>query len=1309
MTRNEMQLTGLPFYTDTEYQDKNKWWVQNIYKNPSPNSRFLPFQIIKDITEVGGTTCPVPSSIDYIADFSTTIDGWYLVGGEGLTVTITHDINRIRIDIVNNNPGVFYQFAMGRIISTTQYRYNGGTINATLRGSSANCEVSGWYVPGAFNILPLGETLENGYTLNDTGTARDEIRDDVLISFLNQSGSNETFYIESFTSSSTPYQLLNQSTPYQSVFDTGDTDGWSIALSGTATLSAAPNLLTLTYNSETSVEIQRALSYANDNIIQFTVTINANAGKLTNIYIRGLRANGTTYIRFVTGINYIFGPGATEYTTVIDDDTLVEFTRLDIVIEPEGETATEFSSISITALEECVEQQADLWTEAELINVKTGATEDISTYMNDNTEVSTQSNYQVAIYDSSVNLASNMNPGYYYLYLNDGQDSYYSEVFLACEDLSEFIKIEWWRDSDLVFTNQDGNARIVYSTGYINSMYIDSDIGKPQYQYQIEETERSGYKFVEKVVSFKRFNFDGILPEAIVDVISKIPHHEYITITYNGISLRVSKFDVREPDWTDYGDLAVLPIEFETYTVISSGTKLSGTVNELFGNDTEAINIRGNNKRIYQLNDTLDLDDLFIAADKDTLSEAVRLPFKETIQQIAIAEPVPKLDFDPQDEYPEHRIARIFYDAVENTWTLYTDIEGVSLQIGEELRARIVNNTGSTLLNGAAVSVTGASNNEIEIDLLDASNLNSSLRSYGLVTLEVVDGSVSYAVRYGAVRDVDTSTFTEGAILYADPENPGGLTESRPKAPFYPVRVGICLLKSATIGIIGVDTVIFNSTDTAVNIEGTLNGIVVDTPEVNFYESGGNIFVEVLNEKDNTRDLSFVLNGVRYNLNTTSGGGPNSGAFAQLTTGVDSETLFENYIYVWLNGSTPELKVSTLNTPDTLAEIGKASLFNYTRTISEGVYKFRRSNNAPDNGDDDGFNKWVTDAIRDKLGTTYTSGIDATVVVNSTPSVTISTTAGVAMQMHKSTFGLQDGTKYWIYNDNTNTVTYEQVSDLADIVETAAGFPLDRNGRYYRLRVYGMQNSSTGGGLSASDKLVITRPLGFYTSAAQAIVDANNYDVAINDIITEGVMFRLYTLVIARTGTAGNTWTLVEVQDNRTRLIGGVGGGGAQSGAGSDVNVAITSADTTPSYLNDKLTVSTSLTKTIVNPGANEQLNIDLASTITNVRQKFSGQVIPGFNTKTYSSSITFDFDDGNVQEVTITGDLTWSITNQQPGGSYTLYIIQDGTGGHTITGPSGKTSNSKEFSTGAGITNIVNVLITPGGTVLWSVVETTQ
>lgn len=1440
MTRNENQLTSLPFYTAEKYQDRQKWWVQSVYKLLSLKDRFIPFQIVKSIINIGGGTCGIPATVDYNSDFSGGVDGWEVsYKPPEVTVNLSASggiLNAACTTAIPNNP---YFIRLRKVITGAHnFAFNSCTYTMVLEGSSADSLLTAFDAPGGSFFANPGVSLDVEKTLTDTING-DNTYDYVELTLVQNAGSNETFQIKTVDTSSTPYELYIDENIYSSDWSL-DTDGWDIALLEPGSLSAANSRLVLDVSPGNSSIIEKTVSYSRVDIRNYTIKVDPYQSPdtiLEYIEVRGTR-DGEEITRIHT-VNHSFSTSQVYENTFQNSDNFDGFTRIRFKIVEDGSSNMEFDEVTFDANYKCQQEQLNIWTIAELIDVETGNVTDVSTYMNANTELVTFASYQVAIYKGGVALGTPMSNGFKYLKLSDGVDTWYSEVFQPCDDPSRFVKVEWWRDEDLVYTG----GRIVYTTGFINTMYLDADIAKPSYQYELEETERDGYEFREKTISYKQFAFEAILPESIIDVLSRLPNHEYVMLYYNDITYRTISIEMEEPEWEEHGDLAITPFKFKTDTVVTSGTDVSATVNELLANEDEAINIRGNNKRIFQLGDVVDFDDLFLPADKDSLSEAVRIPFSEVA---GLKGPVDYIDFTPQDEadvgYTE---GRAFYDINEKTWTFYNDLPDTALQLGEELRARLENDTGATLNNGIAVSITGAIGIRLKIELLDASDFDSSIRAFGLVTQDIVNGTEGYTVRFGLIRGVDTSAFAQGDIIYGDPATPGGLTNVRPKAPNYPVVFGVCVVSDPTNGVYGVDTRAFNGSDTSVNFEGALNGVVVETPAVNFYESGGNLFVEVTNQNEPTNDLAFVLDGTRYLLNTTSGGGPNGGAFAQLTPGANSTTFFENFVYVWINSGVPELKVSTLASTDTLAPIGLCALWDYTRTIAEGeVYKWRRYNDAPDNGPDDGFIRWSLDLDRDKLGTTYTSGIDPTITVNSTPTVKVETTAGVAMQAHRGTFDAQDGTKYWIYNNNANVATYELVSDLASIVETANGESLAVNGRYYRLRVYGMQNSSSGGDLSTTDKLIVTRPLGYYVTAAEAIVDASNFDVAPNDIVTEGVLFRLFTLVIGRTGGGGATWTLIEWQDNRSRLIGGIGGGGAGStGTGTDDKVRVTQNDSTNSYLDDKIqVVANELTKAIQNPAANENILLGLASaivknidfnagltvdalqtfldtnglkfgggtvrvfesalgvlktligsespltleqykvqigdafnytassanqdfvvgmankdarfffgdnnsryggmlwdasaerlTILNNRagtqidiqaggvraaaitsevQKFEGQAVGGDRTIGYSASMTFNMNDGNTQQVTVTGNIaSWTISNAQQGGAYTVYFIQDATGGHTIADPTGITHKMNEslpgFDTSPDGITVVNIFIRPDGGSMWSIVGT--
>ena len=106
---------------------------------------------------------------------------------------------------------------------------------------------------------------------------------------------------------------------------------------------------------------------------------------------------------------------------------------------------------------------------------------------------------------------------------------------------------------------------------------------------------------------------------------------------------------------------------------------------------------------------------------------------------------------------------------------------------------------------------------------------------------------------------------------------------------------------------------------------------------------------------------------------------------------------------------------------------------------------------------------------------------------------------------------------------------------------------------------------------------------------------------------------------------------------------------------------------------------------------------------------KAGGQITPGSYTITPSATPVFNCNNGNIQQMSVTANVTsWTITNAVAGGSYKLYLKQDATGGRTIANATGatKTKYSLPFVTTANADNIINIEVKPDGTIYWSIVE---
>lgn len=149
------------------------------------------------------------------------------------------------------------------------------------------------------------------------------------------------------------------------------------------------------------------------------------------------------------------------------------------------------------------------------------------------------------------------------------------------------------------------------------------------------------------------------------------------------------------------------------------------------------------------------------------------------------------------------RIRRMAWNETDQTVDLGMEY-GVVQQIGMETYARVQNNTGSTIPNGTVVGFSGVGPDDtLEVSPYLADGATPTLYVLGVMTHDLPDtGEKGYCTTFGYVRDVDTSAFAVGDILYASPTVAGGLTNVKPTAPDNVVPIAAVLHVSATVGVI---------------------------------------------------------------------------------------------------------------------------------------------------------------------------------------------------------------------------------------------------------------------------------------------------------------------------------------------------------------------------------------------------------------------------------------------------------------------------------------------------------------------------
>lgn len=159
------------------------------------------------------------------------------------------------------------------------------------------------------------------------------------------------------------------------------------------------------------------------------------------------------------------------------------------------------------------------------------------------------------------------------------------------------------------------------------------------------------------------------------------------------------------------------------------------------------------------------------------------------------------LDYIDLSSSPAHANVprRLAWNATDDTLNIHHK-DGVTQQVGLETYLRVLNNTGATIPNGSAVGFAGVSGGVLLGALYLADGATPIGYFGGVATQDIPDGEVGRITAFGFVRELDTSSFTDGQVVYASPSVPGGLTATKPTAPAFAIPVGVIALADAADG-----------------------------------------------------------------------------------------------------------------------------------------------------------------------------------------------------------------------------------------------------------------------------------------------------------------------------------------------------------------------------------------------------------------------------------------------------------------------------------------------------------------------------
>ncbi len=158
-------------------------------------------------------------------------------------------------------------------------------------------------------------------------------------------------------------------------------------------------------------------------------------------------------------------------------------------------------------------------------------------------------------------------------------------------------------------------------------------------------------------------------------------------------------------------------------------------------------------------------------------------------------------------------------------------MNGVTGSVMQDTFYNVKNQTGATITKGTIVRANGTvgASGRILIAPFLADGSYDSKVCLGVTAETILNGEDGKVTAFGAIRQIDTSAFANGTILYASPTTAGGFTSTEPTNPSNIVTIAIVIYSDVNNGEIFVrPTFVDNAADIAASLgyipQAQLNG-----------------------------------------------------------------------------------------------------------------------------------------------------------------------------------------------------------------------------------------------------------------------------------------------------------------------------------------------------------------------------------------------------------------------------------------------------------------------------------------------------
>lgn len=177
----------------------------------------------------------------------------------------------------------------------------------------------------------------------------------------------------------------------------------------------------------------------------------------------------------------------------------------------------------------------------------------------------------------------------------------------------------------------------------------------------------------------------------------------------------------------------------------------------------------------------------------------IAIPDNNKIDLNGLNSNIDKLHFKPDTLVALSEIGDVRYSPESKTLEVKVS-DTVSIQLGQEMQTRVKNNAGVQINNGQMVYIDSASGANPLAKIASTADADIAQRTFGMATENIASNGFGAITTEGLVRDINTSAFAEGAILWLGTN--GAVTNIEPVAPTPKISVGMVLRSNVANGVI---------------------------------------------------------------------------------------------------------------------------------------------------------------------------------------------------------------------------------------------------------------------------------------------------------------------------------------------------------------------------------------------------------------------------------------------------------------------------------------------------------------------------